>query len=89
MNDEHDCNVVSMNSLNIHEVDDDRTSHVSDVSYKDVNFCGVYWECTHTPKREDRFCKKHKYLETKWLQDRLDVCAEIFNIFRHPCEFCN
>ena len=29
MNDEHDCNVVSMNSLNIHEVNDDCTSHYS------------------------------------------------------------
>ena len=48
LNDVHDCNVVSMNCLNIHEVNDDCTSHDSDVSYKDVNFCGVYWECTHT-----------------------------------------
>ena len=79
LNDEHDCNVVSMNSLNIHEVNYDCTSHDSDVSYKDVNFCGVNWECTRTPKREDRFCKKHKYLETKWLQERLDDCAERCN----------
>ena len=38
---------------------------------------------------KDRFCKRHKYLETKWLQERLDVCAEKFNFFRHPCELCN
>ena len=30
INDEQDCNVVSMNSLNIHEVDDDRTSESMD-----------------------------------------------------------
>ena len=27
LNDEHDCNVVSMNSLNIHSNNDDCTSH--------------------------------------------------------------
>jgi hypothetical protein len=49
----------------------------------------VNWECIWTPKSEDRFCKKHKYLETKKLQERLDDCAEIFNFSRHPCELCN
>ena len=62
LDDEHDCNIASMNFLNIHDTNDDCTSHDNDVSYKDVNFCGVNWECKHTPKREDRFCKKHKYL---------------------------
>ena len=47
------------------------------------------WECNCTPKREDRFCKKHKYLETKKLQERLDDCAERFDFSRHPCELCN
>ena len=28
LNDEHDCNVISMNSLNIHSTNDDCTSHV-------------------------------------------------------------
>ena len=23
------------------------------------------------------------------MQERLDVCAKKFNIFRHPCELCN
>ena len=53
LNDEHHCNVVSMNSLNIQNANDDCTSHDNDVSYKNVIFCGVNWECTHTPKRED------------------------------------
>ena len=75
-NDEHDCNVVSMNSLNIHSTNDDCTSHDENVSYKPVNFCGVHRVCKYTPNREDRFCKRHKYLETKLLQERLDVCAE-------------
>ena len=43
LNDEHDCNVVSMNSLNIHSTNDDCTSHDENVSYKHVNFCGVHW----------------------------------------------
>jgi hypothetical protein len=43
-NDEHDCNVVSVNSLNIHVANDDCTSHDNDVSYKNVDFCGVNWE---------------------------------------------
>ena len=76
LNDEHDCNVVSMNSLNIHNTNDDCTSHDKKISYKHVNFCGVHRVCEDMPKREDRFCKRHKYLETKWLQERLDVCAE-------------
>ena len=78
LNDEHDCNVVSMNSLNIQNANDQCTSHDNDVSYKNVNYCGVNWECTHTAKREDRFCKNHKYSETKKLQERLDDCAERF-----------
>ena len=55
LNDEHDCNVVSMNSLNIQNVNDYCTSHDKNVSYKRVTFCGVNWECLCTPKREDRF----------------------------------
>ena len=38
LNDEHDCNVVSMNSLNIHSTNDDCTSHDENVSYKHANF---------------------------------------------------
>ena len=48
LNDEHDCNVVSMNSLNIHKTNDDCTSHDENVSYKHVNFCGVHWVCKYT-----------------------------------------
>ena len=42
LNDEHDCNVVSMNSLNIHSTNDDCSSHDEYISYKHVNFCGVH-----------------------------------------------
>ena len=65
LNDDHDCNVVSMNSFNTQNANDDCTSHEKNVSCKDANFCGVNCECICTPKREDRFCKKHKYLEMK------------------------
>ena len=51
LNDEHDCNVVSMNSLNIHGTNDDCTSYDENVSYKHVNFCGVHWVCMYTPNR--------------------------------------
>ena len=78
-----------MNSLNIHSTNDDCTSYDENVSYKHVDFCGVNWVCIDTPNREDRYCKRHKYLETKLLQESLDVCAEKFNIFRAPCELCN
>ena len=44
LSDEHGCNVVSMNSLNIHGANDDCIGHDKDVSYKNVNFCGVNWE---------------------------------------------
>ena len=42
LNDEHDCNVVSMNSLNIQNANDCCTSHEKNVSYKHVNF--VVWK---------------------------------------------
>ena len=38
LNDEHDCNVVSMNSLNMNSTNDDCTSHDENVSYKHFNF---------------------------------------------------
>ena len=81
LNDEHDCNVFSVNCLNIQNANDDCTSHDKNVSYKYVNFCGVNCECICTPKRGDRFCKNNKYLEMKKLQERLDDCAERCNFF--------
>ena len=53
LNDEHDCNVVSMNSLNIHSTNDDCTSYDKNVSYKHVDFCGVDWVCKYTPNWEN------------------------------------
>ena len=44
LNDEHDCNVVSVNSLSIQNANDDCTSHDKNVSYKHVTFCRVNWE---------------------------------------------
>ena len=89
LNDEHDCNVFSMNSLNIHSTNDDCTSYDENVSYKHVIFCGVHWVCKYTPNREDRYCKRHKYLETKLLEEELDECAENLNYLGHTCEICN
>ena len=63
LNDEYDCNVVSMNSLNILSTNDDCSSR--DENIKHVNFCGVH-VCMNTPNREDIYCKMHKHLETKW-----------------------
>ena len=88
LNDEHDCNDVSMNSLNILSTKDDCSSHDENISYEHVNFCGVH-VCMNTPNREDIYCKRHKYLKTKSLQESLDECAKRFNIFRAPCELCN
>ena len=78
-----------MNFLNILSTNDDCSSHDENISYKHVNFCGVHRVCKYTPNREDRFCKRHKYLETKWLQERLYVCVEILKFVCHPCELCN
>ena len=86
MNDEHGCNVVNTNSLNIHDANDDCTSYDENTSYKHVNFCGVDWVCKYTPNREDRYCKRHKYLETKLLQESLDDCAENLNFLSRTCE---
>ena len=61
INDEHDCNVVSMNSMNLQNANVDFTSHQKKVSYKQVNFCGVERLCEDMPYRDDRFCKKHKH----------------------------
>ena len=89
LNDEHDCNVFNMNSLNILNANDDCVSHDKNVSYKHVNFCGVHRVCKYTPNREDRFCKRHKYLQTKWLQERLDVSAGNLKFLYCSCELCN
>ena len=89
VNDEYDCNVVSMKSLNIHSANDNCTSYDDNVFYKHVNFCGVNWVCEYTLNREDRYCKRHTYLETKLLQERLDACAENLNFISHTCELCN
>ena len=89
LNDEHDCNVVSTHFLNIHDTNDDCTSYDENVSYKHVNFCGVHRVCKYRQNSEDRFCKRHKYLETKWLQERLDVCAENLKFLYRTCELCN
>ena len=51
LNDEHDCNVVSMNSLNIQNAKDDCTSHEKNDFYKHVNFCGVHKVCEDVPYR--------------------------------------
>ena len=75
LNDEHVCNVVSMNSLNIHSTNDDCTSYDENASYKHVDFCGEHWVCLVTPNREDIYFKRHKHLETKWLHERLGVSA--------------
>ena len=39
----------------------------------------------NTNEREERYCKKHKYLETKLLQEILDDCAENLNFLGHTC----
>ena len=49
----------------------------------------MHWACKDKPNREDRYCKRHKYLETKWLQERLDECAKNLNYIGHTCELCN
>ena len=89
LNDEHDCDVVSMNSMNIHSTNDDCTSCDENVSHKHVNFCGVHWVCKYTPNRENRYCKRHKHLETKLLQERLDKNAENSHFLCRTCELCN
>ena len=65
-NEKHDSNIVSMHSLNIHDANDDCTSHDKKISYKHVNFCGVNKICKDMPYRDDRFCKKHKHDTTIW-----------------------
>ena len=38
LNDKHDCNIVSVLSMNIHDTNDDCTSYDKEVSYKHVIF---------------------------------------------------
>ena len=52
LNDQHDCNVVSTNSLNIHSTNDDCASCDENFSYRRVDFCGVHWVFKYTPNRE-------------------------------------
>lgn len=89
LNYEHDCNVFSMNSLNSHSTNDDCTSYNKNVSYKHVDFCGEHWVCMDTPNRENGYCKRHKHLETKFLQERLDKNAENLHFLCRAYELCN
>ena len=75
LNNEHDCNVVSTNSWNIHDATDDCTSYDENISYEHVNFCGLH-VCMNTANREDIYCKRHKHLGTKLLQEKLNGSAE-------------
>ena len=60
LNDEHDCNVVSMNSSNIHDANDMQSHKLGEAMFdEDDIFCAVHWVCKYTPNREDRYCKKH------------------------------
>ena len=72
LNDEHDCIVVIINSLNIQNANDDCTTHDKNVSYKHVKFCGVHKVCEDVPYREDSFCKKHKHGRTNSLIKVID-----------------
>ena len=38
---------------------------------------------------EDRDCKRHKHLETKGLQERLNFSAKNLKYLRRTCELCN
>ena len=49
----------------------------------------MYWVCKYTPNREDRYCKRHKHLETNLLQERLNVSAENLYFLCRTCESCN
>ena len=90
LNDEHDCNVVSMNSMNIQNTKDDCTSHEKNVSYKHVNFCGVHKVCEDMPYRDDRFCKKHKHDKTNWWLKVIDEFAtKLCSLHPITCELCN
>ena len=90
MNDEHDCNVVSMNSLNIQNANDYCTSYEKNVSYKHVNFCGVERLFEDAPYREDRFCKKHKHDRTNFLLKVIDEFAtKLCSLCPITCELCN
>ena len=90
LNDDHDCNVVSVNSLNIQNANDDCTSHEKNVSYKHVNFYGVERLCEDVPYREDRFFKKHKHDRTNSLLKVIDEFAtKLCSICPFTCGLCN
>jgi len=90
LNDEHDWNVVSMISMNIHNTNDECTSHDKNVSYKHVNFCGVHKVCEDVPYRDDRFCKKHKHDRTNFLLKVIDEFAtKLCSLCPITCELCN
>ena len=90
INDEHDCNVVCMNSMNIQKANDDCSSHDKNVSYKHVTFCGVNIVCEDMPYRDDRYCKKHKHDETnRWLKVIDKFATKLCSLHPITCELCN
>ena len=90
LDDGHDRNIVSMNSLNMQNANDDCTSHDKNVSYKHVNFCGVHKVCEEVPYREDRFWKKHKHDGTNSLLKVIDDFAtKLCSLCTITCDLCN
>ena len=62
LNDEHDCNVVSMNSLNIHDANDMRSHKLGDAMFdEDDIFCPpsfdeqIYYDESMPPIYDDYF----------------------------------
>ena len=90
LNDEHDCNVVTVLAMSIHDTNDDCTSHDKNVSYKHVNFCGVNRVCEDLPYRDDTYCKKHKHDETnRWLKVIYKFATKLCSLHPITCELCN
>ena len=60
VNDEHDCNVVSMNSLNIHDANDMQSHKLGDAMFVEYNIFGppsfdekIYYDASMIPIYDD------------------------------------
>src|SRR5215216_1633582 len=82
LNDEHDCNVVSMNSLNIHDANDMQSHKLGDAMFDEDNiFCPpsfdeqIYYDDSMSPISDD-YCDDMYAIKNN---DKHETCHHDFN----------
>src|SRR4051794_23323185 len=76
------------NEIVINDCDTHAQTLESTISYKHVNFCGVYRPCAKT-NNEEEYCKLDKHEKTRtWNRALNDLAEKVCAIYRFICELC-